>query len=140
MASFNIINPEIPHEDFTMRISQSGDTVIANRSEYICNVAVMLFNMVPGTDDYNSNMGLNIGAKKFQPYTEGSRDSAYEAEIVKQFNTYTDLVPTNVIATFTKGHFTVLMSVELNGETYNVSVTVNDNNLTDVIAERVTNI
>lgn len=134
---FSYTNGLTPHEDITMRTSQSGEGIIATRSEYICNVVNMLFNLVPGTDDYNSDMGLNIGAKKFQQYTEGMRDTGYESEIVKQLNTYTDIIPTSVIATYTNKHLTIFIVAQLNNETYNITVNTDDNFMTNVITERV---
>lgn len=119
--------------DLTMRTDRGGNMVKGKRGEYVCNIAQMLFNTKPGTDEYEPAKGLYIAQKQMKPYEEKERDSAYESEIVKQFNQYTELRPINVMAMYLRGSFFVYMTVKYEGELYEIHLTYDSKSLTAVL-------
>lgn len=97
--------------------------VVANGMEYICNVAQRLFYMIPGTDDYNKNMGLDITTRAHRPYDSDMRDVEYEQMVMEQFLTYTDIIPAIVNAVYKDNVLTVTMTASYNGEDFQIIIT-----------------
>lgn len=112
----------MPSADFTFRTEQSGKMALSGDKEHIVNVLQMLFHMVPGTDDYSPDLGLDIRSKAFQPHVEGYRDSAYESRISEQLSAYTDLTPHEVITTYTNGRLSIYLLVSYNNSDYTVGI------------------
>lgn len=106
---------------------------MSKSAEYVLNKCTMLFNMVPGDDEYNPKMGLNLQAKRFQSYVDGSRDHDYESEIVKQFTTYTDIIPLNVVAMSVKSVFVILMTITYSNEIYQLETSSKEDELSLLI-------
>lgn len=120
--------------DLTFRTDYTGNMVTAKNGEYIIQIVHMLFNMAPGMDEYNLNMGLNIEEKRIQSTVAGTRDTAYETEIGDQFVKYTDLIPINVTAMYTGDTFIVHMSIKYNDDIYNIDVTSDKETLSVLIS------
>lgn len=91
---------KLTKSNITFRMSRMGDPIVSNNGENICNIFQRILYMVPGTDDYNPDMGLDIVSRSKLQYTEGTRDTDYETRIVDQLFKYTDIVPLNVIAIY----------------------------------------
>ena len=108
--------------DLTFRTDRSGNMVKGTRGEYVCNIAQMLFAMVPGADAYEPDRGLAIQQHLNQAYVEGARDAGYESEIRKQFIAYTDLIPTDVLAFYMNKTLFIYISFILDGNIYEVDV------------------
>lgn len=123
-------------KDITFRPDRNNNMVVASRGEYICNIAKMLFNMIPGTDEYNPDRGLNIRSKASQPNESGSRDSSYEQEIVKQFTTYTDLIPMNVVVQYKNHKMYIYMQIRYQNVLYEIDLTDQDDELVVVLRNK----
>ncbi|WP_300943966.1 hypothetical protein [uncultured Duncaniella sp.] len=115
--------------DLTFRTDRNNNMVIGKRGEYVCNVVNMLFNMVPGTDEYNPKRGLDIRRKARQPNESGSRDTSYESEIISQFTTYTDLIPMNVVVRYKNHKMYIYMQVRYMDVIYELDI---NNELDDI--------
>lgn len=122
--------------DLTLRHDRGGSLILGKRAEYVVNITTMLFNTKPGTDEYDSEKGLYIDAKRYQTYTQNTRDSQYESKIVDQFTKYTDLIPISVVATYVNKSLYVNMSVKYQGEIYNMDITADNDTLTAVLQSR----
>jgi len=109
--------------DITWRIDRNGNSIMSKRGEHVINVVQFLFNLRPGTDEYDREKGLFIKSKIQKAYTENSRDTSYEAEIVKQFTKYTDILPVNVIAIYLNGKYRIYLTVRYMGEIYELELT-----------------
>lgn len=120
-------------EDLTFRMGRTGSMVVGKRGEYVCNIVQMLFSMVPGTDEFDINRGLDIRSRNHKPYTEGTRDTEYENEILQQFTTYTDLMPLNIVAMYLRGTFLVYMEISYENQVY--SLDINADTLTAVLRD-----
>lgn len=105
--------------------------VLTSGSEYVCNIATMLFNMTPGTDKYDvdKTKGLQLEAKRFRTFVENYRDTEYESEIVRQFSTYTDLIPLNVVAVYMNSTYLISMRIKYENQVYAIEVNGNTNTL-----------
>lgn len=119
--------------DFTFRHDRTGNMIIGKRGEAVCNIVNMLFNTIPGTDEYDSDKGLYIDQKQFQMYENNTRDTAYESRIMKQFSTYTDLVPVNVVAMYMNHSLYVYMKVRYQTQIYEIDVVSSNNTLTAML-------
>lgn len=108
--------------DLTLHTDRTGNMVIGKNSEYITGIVQILFTMKPGTNDTDLNMGLDLPAKRYKSEINGTRDTAYEMEISKQFTTYTDMIPISVIAMHVNGTFMVAMTIRFDNEIINVEV------------------
>ena len=108
--------------DFTFRYDRSGNMITGKRSEYVINIVKMLFNLKKGDDPYNPDRGLFIQDKIRQQYVENQRDTAYETEIVKQFTTYTDLIPVNVVAIYMNKSIHIYMSISYQKQIYELDI------------------
>lgn len=119
--------------DLTMRTDRGGNMVKGKRGEYVCNIAQMLFNTKPGTDEYEPEKGLYIAQKQMKPYDEKERDTDYEAKIVEQFNKYTELRPMNVMALYLKGSYFIYMTVKYEGSLYEIHLSYDSKTLEAVL-------
>lgn len=108
--------------DLTFRTDRNNNMVVGKRGEYVCNVVTLLFNMVPGTDEYNPKRGLDIRRKAAQPNEGGTRDGSYEREIVSQFTTYTDLIPMNVVVRYNNHKMYIYMQVRYQDVIYELDL------------------
>ena len=108
--------------DFSFRIDYTGKTVITSGGQHVRNVAIMLFGMKPGTDEYDSEMGLDLQGRKFKSYVDMTRDTEYEQAIIKQFSKYTDIIVSAVIATYMNNMLYVNMQVKYQDQLYNIEV------------------
>lgn len=108
--------------DFTFRTEQSGKMALSGDKEHIVNVLQMLFHLVPGTDDYLPDLGLDIRSKAFQPHVEGHRDNSYESKISEQLSAYTDLTPMEVMATYMNNRLNVYLRVRYNNNDYTIGI------------------
>lgn len=116
-------------KDLSFRTDHNNNMIVARKGEYVCNIVKMLFNMIPGSDEYNPDRGLNIRSQASKPNESGYRDSSYESEIVRQFNAYTDLIPMNVIARFKDHKMHIYMKVRYRYNIYEVDVTNEEDEL-----------
>lgn len=123
--------------DITFRMSRLGDPVASNSGEAVCNKFQRLLYMIPGTDDYNPNMGLDITTRAKRPYAEGARDTEYETQITEQLYTYTDIVPLSVIAIFSNKSLVILLNCQVNNQEFQVQVSSDPNALATVIQPKV---
>lgn len=96
-------------KDITYRVGYSGNAIIATGGEVVCNAFHRLLYMVPGQDEYNKDMGLDITTRCRRQYTENSRDVEYETMIVEQLNKYTDIQPISVVVVYQNGMLIVVM-------------------------------
>ena len=124
--------------DISYRMDRIGNMIEPKRGEYVCNIAQMLFNLVPGTDEYDINRGLNIRGKLYQPMVEGTRDASYENEIIQQFTRYTDLIPSNVIAVYLNKQYHVYMDVTYRNQVYMMDITADPDTLTVMLRDNST--
>lgn len=108
--------------DLTFRTDRNKNPIYSKRGEYVCNIAKMLFNLIPGTDEYTPKRGLNIRAKMEEPGINNTRDAPYEHEIVEQFQTYTDLIPMNVIVQFRDHKIYVYLQVQYMDDIYEMDL------------------
>ena len=111
--------------DLTFRTDLTGNMILGRRGEYVCNIAQMLFTMVPGYDEYAPEKGLDIARRKVRAYVQNTRDSAYESMIIKQFTTYTDLIPLQVIAMYLNESLHVYMMIRYLDGIYEMDIDSN---------------
>lgn len=107
-------------KDLQFKTDSNYNRILLSGPARIKQVVTMLFNMVPGMDEYNPEKGLNIAAKLFNPVMENVHDSEYENEITQQFNTYTDIIVSNVTAMSISGYFCVFFAATTPQETYEI--------------------
>lgn len=119
--------------DLTYRTDRTGNMVKGKRGEYVCNLAQLLFNMVPGTDEYEPDKGLDIARKRNRTYTKETRDTDYENQIVAQFTKYTDLIPVNVIAMYMNNSLHIYMSIRFEGAIYEMDLIDSNDSLTAML-------
>lgn len=126
--------------DFSFKMDRNGKSVLTSGGEHVRGVATMLFAMVPGTDEYNPEMGLDLNGRKFKMYEEFTRDIEYENEIRSQFTTYTDLVPVEIMAIYVKNSLYISLTVKYMSEVFNIQVSsdtgANMDELTSLIINR----
>ena len=121
--------------DISFRMNRIGNPILTKRGEYVANVVKMLFGMVPGYDEYEPERGLNIRSKMFKPFVKNARDIEYENEIVKQFTTYTDLIPVNVVATYLDDRYYVYLSLSYQQQIYEMDIAADRNSLSAVLRQ-----
>lgn len=119
--------------DISWRLDRSGNPILPKRAEYVANIVQLLFNTIPGTDEFEPKKGLHIAAKLKQPYEDNLRDSTYESDIIEQFNKYTDLNPINVVAAYLNKGFFVYMEIQYQNQVYKMDITVDPETLTAVL-------
>lgn len=108
--------------DLTLHTDRTGNMVVGKNNEYITGIVQMLFVMKPGTDENDLEKGLDIYSHRYKSENSGTRDTAYETEISKQFSTYTDLVPINVVAMYINNTLIISMKIQVGGELMNLEV------------------
>lgn len=116
--------------DLTLRHDRTGNMVVGKRGEYVMNVVQMLFNLRPGSDEFDKEKGLYVSSKYFKQYTDNTRDSEYESKIVKQFTTYTDLIPANVVAMYINQSLHIYMMIQYQGNIYEMDMVYDNDTLT----------
>lgn len=122
-------------KDLQFKTDSNYNRILLSGPARIKQVVTMLFNMVPGMDEYNPTKGLNIAAKLFDPVTENVRDTDYENEIATQFSQYTDLVVSNVLAMSVSGYFSVFFTVSTPEGTYEILLANSLNELTVLLTD-----
>jgi len=116
-------------DDISWRLEYTGMAAVTSGLEYVINVANRLFFMIPGIDDYNKDMGLDIQTRAQRAAADGSRDTEYEQMIMQQFRTYTDIIPTGVVAIY-QGHLLMIhMTAVYNGEDFQLKTSSDPNRL-----------
>lgn len=124
-------------EDFTYRQEHTGSMAVSSGLEYICNIVQRMFYLIPGLDDYETSMGLDITTRATKPYEDGYRDSDYEQEIVRQFITYTDIIPSTVMAVYRDRILVVSMMASYNGEDFQIMVSSDPTQLSTQVLPKV---
>jgi len=119
--------------DLTFRPDRTGNMIKGRRGEYVVNICQMLFNLVPGTDEYEPERGLAIRRKLQQTYVEKTRDTTYESEITRQFNQYTDLRPMQVLAVYMNKSLFIYMSIKFEGQLYELDMVADQSTLTAML-------
>lgn len=119
--------------DLTFRPDRTGNMIKGRRGEYVVNICQMLFNLVPGTDEYEPERGLAIRRKLQQTYVEKTRDTTYESEITRQFNQYTDLRPIQVLAVYMNKSLFIYMSIKFEGQLYELDMVADQSTLTAML-------
>lgn len=119
--------------DLTFRTDRAGNMIRGRRGEYVVNVCQMLFNMVPGTDEYEPERGLAIRRKLQQTYEEKTRDTTYESEISRQLTTYTSLVPIQVLAVYMNKSLFIYMSIRFESQLYELDMVADQSTLTAML-------
>lgn len=109
---------KLPYYSPTFRMGRVGDPIVSNGIEAVCNILQRLLFMVPGMDDYNTNMGLDITTRAKRSYIDNTRDTEYESMIVEQMNTYTGIIPTNVVAIFKDNMLIISITGKLSGNEF----------------------
>ena len=104
--------------DITFRPEKTGKQALSVKLEYVTNTAQRLFHMIPGTDIYDNEMGLDIIKESKRPANNGTRNTEYESRIIDQFNAYTDLSVRSVMALYEDNTLKVYMSVTYQDQTY----------------------
>lgn len=119
--------------DLTFRPDRAGNMIKGRRGEYVVNICQMLFNLVPGTDEYEPERGLAIRRKLQQTYEEKTRDTTYEAEISRQLTTYTNLVPLQVLAVYMNKSLFIYMSIQFENQIYELDMVADQSTLTAML-------
>ena len=130
MASYKV-------SDITFRQSRNHNNPTSTVGEYIANITQRLFNMVPGDDEYNLDMGLDIFGHVNRAFENGQRDTVYESKITEQFATYTDLNVSGVIALYSDGILYVSMAVSYAGRNYILETNSTGNDLISLIEKQM---
>ena len=107
---------------------------MASDAEHVLDTINRLFHMVPGTDEYDPNWGLNIAAQKFIPHDKNGRNSQYENDILTQLGKYTDLTAKTVTARYYKDNLVVLMDIMYKNKTYMVSISSEPDSLATIVS------
>lgn len=126
--------------DFSFRMDRTGKMIIASGAEHVRNVITMLFGMRPGSDEYDSERGLDLLGRKHRQYVEKTRDTAYESMIIKQLCAYTDLVPLNCIAIYLNDSLYISLEVQFNGDAFVTELSSNKNADMDTLSSQIVNI
>jgi len=105
-------------KDLSYRIGYSGNAIVASGGEVVCNAFHRLLYMIPGEDDYNKEMGLDVTTRSKRPYVENERDTEYEAMIVEQVSKYTDIIPINVVALYQNKLLVIMMDCSYDNHEY----------------------
>lgn len=126
--------------DFSFRMDRTGKMVTATGAEHVRNVMVMLFGMRPGSDEYDSERGLDLVGRKHRQYVEKTRDVEYENMIVKQISAYTDFIPINCVAIYLNDSLYVNLQVQYANEIYNMELSSNTGTEIDSLAAQIVNI
>lgn len=116
--------------DITFRMStRTGEAIVSSNGESVCNMFQRLLYMVPGTDDYNKNMGLDITTRAKKPHINGTRDTEYEALVAEQLFAYTDIVPLNVVAIFQDQILAIYMDCRIDDQEFRLQTSSDTNKL-----------
>ena len=124
-------------QDLTFRTGYSGNAIVARNGEVVCNAVHRLLYMIPGEDDYNKEMGLDITSRSKRPYTEGERDVEYEGMIVKQLYAYTDIIPLNIVALYQNRMLIIMMDCMYDNKQYRLETSSDPNRLETKISPKV---
>ena len=124
-------------QDLSYRVGYSGNAIFASGGEVICNTFHRLLYMIPGEDDYEKEMGLDITTRSKRPYTENERDTEYEAMITKQLYTYTDIIPITVVAIYQNKLLIVMMDCMYDNKEYRLQASSDPNLLATKIEPKV---
>lgn len=127
-------------KDFSFRMDRTGKMVTVQGAEHVRNVLVMLFGMRPGSDEYDSQRGLDLNGRKKRQYVERTRDTEYEIEIVTQVSRYTDLVPVNCVAIYLNDSLYVNLQVRYMNEVYNTELSTSAGAETNTLAAQIINL
>lgn len=125
-------------KDLSLRTDSNHNPLILSGPARYKQIVTMLFNMVPGMDEFNPEKGLNIAAKLFVPQTAMQHDTEYENEIVNQFTKYTDLTVTNVTAMGIDGYYCVFFSIVTQEGVYQVLMNTSSNQLNILLINQET--
>lgn len=123
-------------KDLSFRTDSNYNPLVLSGPARYKQIVTMLFNMVPGMDEYNPEKGLNIAAKLFNPAIELQHDTEYETEIMNQFSQYTDLTVSNVNAMGINGYFCVFFSIITSQTTYQVLMNSKPNELNVLLTDQ----
>nr|DAS76595.1 MAG TPA: hypothetical protein [Caudoviricetes sp.] len=93
----------------------------------------MLFNMIPGYDPYNPEMGLDIAKYQFKTGVRGERDTEYELKIADQFGKYTDLHISTPIVQFVDDGWKITFQILTASASYTTFVGYKENELITLI-------
>ena len=115
--------------DATFRTDLSGNPILASNLDYYLGIVNILFNMIPGTDPYNPEMGLDIAKYRYKAGIEGERDTEYESKINEQFSKYTDLQISTPIMQFTNKSWKVTFQIITATAAYSTFVGYHENTL-----------
>lgn len=108
--------------DFSFHMDRTGKPIVTSGAEHVRAVVTRLFGMLPGTDEYNPEMGLDLIGRRTRTYVEMTRDTEYETMIKKQLTTYTDLVPIEVSAVYMNKTLIVSLTVQYFGDSYTMQL------------------
>lgn len=115
--------------DLTFRTDYSGNVVFSKDAEHVMNVINMLFNSIPGLDDYNNDMGLYLNKIRVRPHDGNQRDNELELDINKMITTYTDFLPLSVIVMYPNNQLKIFLQLEYLGKIYELNIIETDNTL-----------
>ncbi|MCM1532569.1 MAG: hypothetical protein NC114_09905 [Ruminococcus flavefaciens] len=124
-------------KDLSYRVGYSGNAIVASGGEVICNSFHRLLYMIPGEDDYNKEMGLDVTTRSKRPYSENERDTEYEAMIVKQLYEYTDIIPLTVVAVYQNQLLVIMMDCMYDNKEYRLQASSDPNRLATKIEPKV---
>lgn len=129
----------VTKKDISYRLGYSGNAILASGGEVVCNAFHRLLYMVPGEDEYNKDMGLDITSRCKRPYTENSRDVEYETMIAQQLMTYTDIQPITLVAMFQNGILVILMDCMYNNNQYRIQDSSDPDTLAAMVEPKTIN-
>lgn len=119
--------------DITFRTNTSGNPTISSNLDYYLGIVNMLFNMIPGYDPYNPEMGLDIAKYQFKTGVRGERDTEYELKIADQFGKYTDLHISTPIVQFVDDGWKITFQILTASASYTTFVGYKENELITLI-------
>jgi len=119
--------------DITFRTDTSGNPTISSNLDYYLGIVNMLFNMIPGYDPYNPEMGLDIAKYQFKTGVRGERDTEYELKIADQFGKYTDLHISTPIVQFVDDGWKITFQILTASASYTTFVGYKENELITLI-------
>ena len=119
--------------DITFRTDTSGNPTISSNLDYYLGIVNMLFNMIPGYDPYNPEMGLDIAKYQFKTGVRGERDTEYELKIADQFGKYTDLHISTPIVQFVDDGWKITFQILTASASYTTFVGYKENELITII-------
>ena len=126
----------IMNTDVTFRKSRTGAPVTSRNSEYVCNIARMLFAMKKGYDEYDPDRGLDLQSKLYTPHTDEERDTTYENEITDQFSKYTDLTTTSVSVIYKADKLVIFMAIHYGPDVYLLDIVGDKTNIQVILRDR----